>query len=117
MRVIPVIDLKRGVAVHAVRGDRERYRPLRSRIADGSDPVHVARAVRERLERALPPAYEPLARLAAETRRELRAAGRHAGVDDWLAALDEGLRALLAGAPDDEAARRLRARLERVACA
>jgi phosphoribosylformimino-5-aminoimidazole carboxamide ribotide isomerase len=48
MRVIPVIDLKRGVAVHAVRGDRERYRPLRSRIAAGPDPVQVTRAVRER---------------------------------------------------------------------
>ena len=48
MRVIPVIDLKRGVAVHAVRGDRERYRPLRSRIAEGSDPVAVTRAVRDR---------------------------------------------------------------------
>jgi phosphoribosylformimino-5-aminoimidazole carboxamide ribotide isomerase len=48
MRVIPVIDLKDGVAVHAVRGDRERYRPVRSRIADGSDPVRLARAVRER---------------------------------------------------------------------
>jgi HisA/HisF family protein len=48
MRVIPVIDLKRGAAVHAVRGERERYRPLRSRIADGSDPVHLTRAVRER---------------------------------------------------------------------
>jgi phosphoribosylformimino-5-aminoimidazole carboxamide ribotide isomerase len=49
MRVIPVIDLKGGVAVHAVRGDRERYRPLRSRIAEGADPVRLARAVRERL--------------------------------------------------------------------
>jgi phosphoribosylformimino-5-aminoimidazole carboxamide ribotide isomerase len=49
MRVIPVIDLQRGVAVHAVRGDRERYRPLRSRIADGSDPVLVTRAVRDKL--------------------------------------------------------------------
>jgi phosphoribosylformimino-5-aminoimidazole carboxamide ribotide isomerase len=48
MRVIPVIDLKGGVAVHAVRGDRERYRPLRSRIAAGPDPLDVARAVRER---------------------------------------------------------------------
>lgn len=48
MRVIPVIDLKGGVAVHAVRGDRERYRPLRSRIAEGSDPVDLACAVRER---------------------------------------------------------------------
>jgi phosphoribosylformimino-5-aminoimidazole carboxamide ribotide isomerase len=46
--VIPVIDLKCGVAVHAVRGDRERYRPLRSRIAEGSDPVLISRAARER---------------------------------------------------------------------
>jgi phosphoribosylformimino-5-aminoimidazole carboxamide ribotide isomerase len=49
MRVIPVIDLKGGVAVHAVRGDRERYRPVRSVIADGSDAVRLARAMRERL--------------------------------------------------------------------
>jgi len=49
MRVIPVIDLKSGAAVHAVRGERERYRPLRSRIVAGSDPVAVARAVREAL--------------------------------------------------------------------
>ncbi len=48
MRVIPVIDLKGGVAVHAVRGERERYRPLRSRIAAGSDPVELTRAVRDR---------------------------------------------------------------------
>jgi len=48
MRVIPVIDLKDGAAVHAVRGERERYRPLRSRIAADSDPVRITRAVRER---------------------------------------------------------------------
>jgi phosphoribosylformimino-5-aminoimidazole carboxamide ribotide isomerase len=48
MRVIPVIDLKGGVAVHAVRGERERYRPVRSRIAAGSDPVELTRAVRDR---------------------------------------------------------------------
>jgi phosphoribosylformimino-5-aminoimidazole carboxamide ribotide isomerase len=48
MRVIPVIDLMGGVAVHAVRGARERYRPLRSRIVAGSDPLDLARAVRER---------------------------------------------------------------------
>jgi HisA/HisF family protein len=33
--------------VHAVRGERERYRPLRSRLVAGSDPVQVARAVRK----------------------------------------------------------------------
>jgi phosphoribosylformimino-5-aminoimidazole carboxamide ribotide isomerase len=47
MRVIPVIDLKSGAAVHAVRGDRERYRPLRSELVAGSDPVEVTRAVRD----------------------------------------------------------------------
>jgi phosphoribosylformimino-5-aminoimidazole carboxamide ribotide isomerase len=47
MRVIPVIDLKSGAAVHAVRGDRERYRPLRSEMVAGSDPVDVTRAVRD----------------------------------------------------------------------
>jgi phosphoribosylformimino-5-aminoimidazole carboxamide ribotide isomerase len=49
MRVIPVIDLKGGAAVHAVRGERESYRPLRSEIVHGADPVDVARAVRDRL--------------------------------------------------------------------
>ena len=48
MRVIPVIDLKGGVAVHAVRGERERYRPVRSRIVAGSDPLELTRAVRDR---------------------------------------------------------------------
>ena len=32
MRVVGVIDLKGGTAVHAVRGERERYRPVRSAI-------------------------------------------------------------------------------------
>ena len=49
MRVIPVIDLKSGAAVHAVRGERERYRPLVSKIVAGADPLQVARAVREGL--------------------------------------------------------------------
>jgi phosphoribosylformimino-5-aminoimidazole carboxamide ribotide isomerase len=49
MRVIPVIDLKGGAAVHAVRGERERYRPLRSTLVEGADPVAVTRAVRDAL--------------------------------------------------------------------
>jgi phosphoribosylformimino-5-aminoimidazole carboxamide ribotide isomerase len=49
VRVIPVIDLKGGAAVHAVRGERERYRPLRSAIVAGSDPVAVTRGVRAAL--------------------------------------------------------------------
>jgi phosphoribosylformimino-5-aminoimidazole carboxamide ribotide isomerase len=46
MRVIGVIDLKDGVAVHAVRGERQSYRPVRSKLVEGADPVAVARALR-----------------------------------------------------------------------
>jgi phosphoribosylformimino-5-aminoimidazole carboxamide ribotide isomerase len=50
MRVIPVIDLKDGTAVHAVRGERERYRPASSALAgDDGDPLAVARAFRSEL--------------------------------------------------------------------
>jgi HisA/HisF family protein len=50
MRVVPVIDLKDGTAVHAVRGERERYRPVRSVIAgDEGDPLALARAFRSEL--------------------------------------------------------------------
>jgi phosphoribosylformimino-5-aminoimidazole carboxamide ribotide isomerase len=50
MRVVPVIDLKGGTAVHAVRGERERYRPVRSAIAgDDGDALALARAFRSEL--------------------------------------------------------------------
>jgi phosphoribosylformimino-5-aminoimidazole carboxamide ribotide isomerase len=49
VRVIGVMDLQGGRVVHAVRGERERYRPLRSRLHAGADPVGVARALRDRL--------------------------------------------------------------------
>jgi phosphoribosylformimino-5-aminoimidazole carboxamide ribotide isomerase len=47
MRVIPVIDLKAGKAVHAVAGDRDHYRPLRTRLHEGSDPLDLALAFRD----------------------------------------------------------------------
>src|SRR3954447_8730104 len=50
MRVVPVIDLKAGAAVHAVRGERERYRPVRSIMAgDDGDPLSLARTFRSEL--------------------------------------------------------------------
>lgn len=45
MKIIPVIDLKSGCVVHAQRGDRDAYRPIRSPLAQGSDPVDVARGL------------------------------------------------------------------------
>lgn len=45
MRIVPVLDLKGGVVVHARRGNRADYAPLESPLIDGSDPVTVARAL------------------------------------------------------------------------
>jgi len=50
MRVIGVIDLKAATAVHAVRGERERYRPVHSVITpDDGDPLALTRAFRSEL--------------------------------------------------------------------
>src|SRR5262249_34077853 len=43
MRIVPVIDLRGGVAVRAVGGRRSEYGPLASPLAASSDPVDVAR--------------------------------------------------------------------------
>ena len=45
MQIVPVLDLKGGVVVHARRGQRADYAPLRSPLVEGSDPVDVARAL------------------------------------------------------------------------
>jgi phosphoribosylformimino-5-aminoimidazole carboxamide ribotide isomerase len=47
--MIPVLDLKDGVAVHAVRGRREAYAPVRSVLAGSAEPVALARAFRTTL--------------------------------------------------------------------
>jgi phosphoribosylformimino-5-aminoimidazole carboxamide ribotide isomerase len=41
VEVIPVIDLKGGEVVHAQRGERDSYRPVRSQLCRGSAPVDV----------------------------------------------------------------------------
>jgi HisA/HisF family protein len=45
MQIVPVIDLKAGVVVHARRGRRDEYAPLRSPLVGGCEPVAVARAL------------------------------------------------------------------------
>jgi HisA/HisF family protein len=49
MQVIPVIDLKGGQAVHAVRGQRERYAPVKSVLSPTADPLALACALAEKL--------------------------------------------------------------------
>lgn len=43
MHVIPVIDVKGGVAVAARGGNRADYRPVETPLAKGSDPLAIAR--------------------------------------------------------------------------
>jgi phosphoribosylformimino-5-aminoimidazole carboxamide ribotide isomerase len=43
--LIPVIDLMQGRVVHARRGDREAYQPLRSRLVEGCAPADVVDAL------------------------------------------------------------------------
>jgi phosphoribosylformimino-5-aminoimidazole carboxamide ribotide isomerase len=45
MRIVPVLDLKGGAVVHARRGNRADYAPLRSSLVEGCDPVTVAHAL------------------------------------------------------------------------
>jgi phosphoribosylformimino-5-aminoimidazole carboxamide ribotide isomerase len=45
MRIVPVLDLKGGIVVHARRGRRADYAPLRSPLVKGCEPVAVARAL------------------------------------------------------------------------
>jgi HisA/HisF family protein len=45
MQIVPVIDIKGGIVVHARRGQRADYAPLSSPLVDGCEPVAVARAL------------------------------------------------------------------------
>ena len=45
MKLIPVIDLMQGQVVRAVRGNRQGYRPIESRLCASSDPVTVAKVL------------------------------------------------------------------------
>jgi phosphoribosylformimino-5-aminoimidazole carboxamide ribotide isomerase len=45
MQIVPVLDLRAGIVVHARRGQRSEYEPLRSSVVQGCEPVAVARAL------------------------------------------------------------------------
>jgi phosphoribosylformimino-5-aminoimidazole carboxamide ribotide isomerase len=42
LKIVPVIDVLGGVAVHAVRGIRKNYQPLKSVLCTSAEPVDVA---------------------------------------------------------------------------
>jgi phosphoribosylformimino-5-aminoimidazole carboxamide ribotide isomerase len=45
VQIVPVIDLKGGIVVHARRGRRDEYAPIKSPLVDTCAPVAVARAL------------------------------------------------------------------------
>jgi phosphoribosylformimino-5-aminoimidazole carboxamide ribotide isomerase len=47
--VIPVLDIRQGQAVHAVAGRRALYQPLQSLMHATSDPVELARSLKDAL--------------------------------------------------------------------
>src|SRR5262245_3362253 len=49
MRVIPVMDLKAGQAVHALRGQRQDYAPVQSVLCPSAEPVALGQALVDRL--------------------------------------------------------------------
>ncbi len=48
MKVIPVIDIMGGVAVHAKGGHRDHYQPIKSQLCDTSNPIDLALAFKKR---------------------------------------------------------------------
>lgn len=105
MDVIPVLDLKGGLVVQGFRGEREKYKPIRSQVVDGAQPMAVA----EVLQRLTGSATMYAADLDA-----IQAAGDHRPA---LAALRQGLGARLwvdAGVADAATASALAATADRV---
>lgn len=45
VQLIPVVDLKGGLVVHARRGERDAYAPIRSSLTAGAEPVDIASAL------------------------------------------------------------------------
>jgi phosphoribosylformimino-5-aminoimidazole carboxamide ribotide isomerase len=47
LKIIPVLDILDGMVVHAVRGKRKEYKPLRSKLITSTVPVEVAFAFKK----------------------------------------------------------------------
>ncbi|MBI3953086.1 MAG: bifunctional precorrin-2 dehydrogenase/sirohydrochlorin ferrochelatase [Chloroflexi bacterium] len=64
-------------------------------VSTGGASPALARHLRQRLEKAVPPEYEPLAGLLGRVRRRLRREGKTPSPEAWQAAIDEDLLALV----------------------
>ncbi|WP_287587652.1 HisA/HisF-related TIM barrel protein [Candidatus Borrarchaeum sp.] len=50
MRIIPVIDLMKGIVVHGQMGERKKYKPIKSVLCHSADPLTVAYAFEDKLQ-------------------------------------------------------------------
>jgi siroheme synthase-like protein len=86
-------------------------------VATGGTSPALSRAIREELETYLTAEYATLAALAAEARREVRAAGRVVMADTWRRALGPEVRRIIVEQGRDAAKQRLLELLGVEACA
>jgi len=100
--VIPVIDLMGGEVVHARRGDRAAYRPIRSPLVEGSRPQAVAAALL---------ALAPFRRLYVADLDALRGTGGHDAVIAELAGAHPQLEIWVDRGESDPATLRRRAEI------
>jgi phosphoribosylformimino-5-aminoimidazole carboxamide ribotide isomerase len=112
MRLIPVIDLLDSRVVHAVRGEREHYKPVKSVLCQIPDPLAVASAFRDRLGlkevyiadlnaiQGIPPNSHRklIVRLAQRERMEIILDAGIANVEDAWDWLDLGIHKAVIGA-------------------
>ncbi|MEM4311792.1 MAG: HisA/HisF-related TIM barrel protein [Nitrososphaerales archaeon] len=47
MRIVPVIDLLNGFVVHAYRGERSTYKPIKSKLLKSKDPVDFVKLFKD----------------------------------------------------------------------
>lgn len=88
--VIPVLDILQGQAVHAVRGDRTRYRPIGETYPVSSDPVALAAQFARRFSRLYLADLDAIA--GAPPDWKTYHAIRSTGLECWV---DWGIRRLL----------------------
>jgi len=49
-RIIPVIDILNNIAVHAIKGERSKYKPLKSHLFDSHDPLDIINILKQKIE-------------------------------------------------------------------
>ncbi len=46
-KIIPVIDVLNSEAVHAIKGERERYKPLKAVWINSCDPIKIVKKLKD----------------------------------------------------------------------